>query len=342
MGKKKKYSFFNGLLYFVNSIIAATLLLSYFLAFISPKTIPVFSVASLIVPFLMILNISFVIYWIFKLKKHVIISGIVLLTGWSFFPSFFKFSPKNTPLNSDVKVMSYNVRMFNLYKWIDKKNIDQKIVNFIKDKDPDILAIQEYHHSENRNLHYPFSYFVPVSKKNHFGLALFSKFKIINKGSLDFKNSNNNAVFIDILKDKDTIRIYNLHLQSLKLNLKEENFGESSSEKLISRLEVGFKKQAFQVEQFLQHEKKWHKKKVICGDFNNTAFSWTYKQICEGKKDAFEIAGTGFGKSFNYFFPMRIDFILTDKNTIINNFKTYTPKYSDHFPIMSRINFENN
>ncbi|CAM1344094.1 endonuclease/exonuclease/phosphatase family protein [Tenacibaculum amylolyticum] len=337
---QKKNSFLNKLLYFVNSIFAATLLLSYFLSFVSPKTVPVFSVASLAVPFLIFVNFAFLLYWVIKLKKYFILSGIVLLIGWLFFPPLLKFTKKNIALNSDVKIMSYNVRMFNVYKWTEEEGIGEKIIQFIKDKDPDILAIQEYYHSKDTQLKYPYHYFAPKSKKNNFGLALFSKYKIINKGSLNFKNSANNAIFIDIVKGKDTIRIYNLHLQSLKLNPQKENFGEANSEKLIGRLKRGFIQQANQVEQFLKHETTWKGKKVICGDFNNTAFSWVYRQLAKNKKDAFNVAGINFGKSYNYFFPVRIDFILTDTKTKIHNFKTYSEKLSDHYPIMSRINFE--
>ncbi|TYP98276.1 endonuclease/exonuclease/phosphatase family metal-dependent hydrolase [Tenacibaculum adriaticum] len=242
-------------------------------------------------------------------------------------------------LNDDIKVMSYNVRMFNFYKWIKDDAIDQKIVSFINEKSPDILAIQEYHHSDKRKLDFRYSYFVPKSKHKNFGLAIFSKFPIINKGSLNFKESANNAIFIDILRGKDTIRVYNLHLQSLKINPAKENFGEENSEKLIKRLENGFQKQATQTEQFLAHEKQWKGKEVVCGDFNNTAYSWVYKKISTHKKDAFSEAGSGLGKSFNYFFPMRIDFILTDTSTEINRFQTFNKKYSDHYPIMTRINW---
>ncbi|CAL2091567.1 endonuclease/exonuclease/phosphatase family protein [Tenacibaculum sp. 190524A05c] len=340
MAKKNQFNLFQKLLYFINSIVATILLLSYFLAFVSPKTVPVFSVASLAVPFLIVLNLVFLIYWVIKLKKHFILSGIVLAFGWLFFPPFVKLSKKSIALNSDVKVMSYNVRMFNIYNWIEEKDIDQKIMTFINEKEPDILALQEYYDSKDRKFDYPYSYFVPKSQKNNFGLAIFSKYKILNKGSLDFKKSANNAIFIDILKGKDTVRVYNIHLQSLKLNPQKENFGEANSEKLVDRLKTGFKKQASQVESFLAHEKNWKGKKVICGDFNNTAFSWVYRQISKNKKDAFEVAGSGLGKTFNYFFPIRIDFILTDEKTKIHSFTTFSEKLSDHFPVMSRINFE--
>lgn len=234
--------------------------------------------------------------------------------------------------------MSYNVRMFNHYNWIKDKTISLKIETLIAEKEPDVVAIQEFYNDSKRDLKYKYKYFQPTAK--NFGLTLLSKFPIINKGSLDFKDTSNNAIFIDILKDKDTVRIYNLHLQSLKINPKKENFGEDSSEKLIARLQNGFIKQASQTEKLLAHEQKWKGKKVLCGDFNNTAYSWVYKQISENKKDAFVEAGDGTGKSFNYIFPMRIDFILTDENCKINQFKTYSKKYSDHFPIMSRLNWD--
>jgi len=50
-------------------------------------------------------------------------------------------------------------------------------------------------------------------------------------------------------------------------------------------------------------------------------------------------AGKGFGNTFDFPFPFRIDFILTDEEIEVNNFKTYKVKYSDHYPIMARLNF---
>ena len=168
-------------------------------------------------------------------------------------------------------------------------------------------------------------------------MAIFSKYEIINSGSLDLENSANNIIFADIIKVKDTIRVYNIHLESLKMNTAKENFGEKNSDKLLQRMKASFKKQAKQVELFLEHEKKWNGKKILCGDFNNTAFSWVYRQLSENKQDAFKIAGKGLGKTFNYLYPLRIDFILVDLNFEVNNFKTFEVPYSDHFPILARI-----
>ena len=335
-----KYSFWNKIIVFVNSILAILLLLSYLLPYISPETVPIFTIISLAVPVLLALNIFFIIYWIIKLKKYFTISLISIILGIGYISNIYKFSEKKIFLNDDLKVMSYNVRLFNHYKWSTDSTIVKKISSFIAEKEPDVLSIQEYYDAESLQLKYPYQFIKTKSNFNKFGLAIFSKFKIINSGSLDLKESANNIIYTDILKDKDTIRVYNIHLESLKMNTSQENFGTKNSDKLLEKMEASFQKQAKQVELFLQHEKKWDGKKILCGDFNNTAFSWVYRELSNEKQDAFKEAGKGLGKTFNYWYPLRIDFILTDANFDINNFKTFDIPYSDHYPILARLNLK--
>ena len=83
--------------------------------------------------------------------------------------------------------------------------------------------------------------------------------------------------------------------------------------------------------------------KIICGDMNNTAFSYVYKNISGDMNDAFVEAGKGFGQTYNYkYYPARIDYILVDDVFEVKEFKTFNEfKNSDHFPIMARLNFNN-
>jgi len=333
----KKLSLIDKLIAIVNALVATILLLSFLSYFISPITIPFISILSLSVPFLIIINLLFIIYWILKLKRQFLISTIVLLIGFQHITKLYSFQEKKVLLTTDLKIMSYNVRMFNVYKWIDEEQIDQKIYDFINTKAPDIVCLQEFDPSVKLGFHYPYTYKKISTKNNRFGHAIFSKYKIINAGSLNFPNSSNNAIFADILKDKDTIRVYNVHLESLSINPNDDYFNQENSEKLKIRVERAFKKQANQVELIVQHQNKTTHKSIICGDLNNTAFSWVYNQLKNNKNDAFEVAGGGFGKSFDFGFPLRIDFILTDKKIKVNNFKTYHVNYSDHYPIMARV-----
>ena len=337
----KKLSLIDKILYAINSLLATLLLLSYLLPYVSPKSIPVFAILSLFVPFLLMINLAFVIYWLLKLKKQLLLSTIVLIIGWFFTSSFYKISSKNSALNDDIKVMSYNVRMFNHWKWSDDVDILKKIKGFINDNSPDILTIQENMAIPEYVIDYPYKFVKKRYAKGRFGMAIYSKFPIINKGFLELGEATSNGIiFADILRKNDTIRIYNLHLQSLNIKPNKENFGKENSKKLIDNLKSKFKQQAEQTDLFLAHEQNWKGKKIVCGDFNNTAYSWVYNQISEDKLDTFAEAGKGFGKTFNYWFPMRIDFILTDNSAIINQYKSYNEKYSDHFPISARINWE--
>lgn len=333
----KKMSKVDKLLYIINIIVSVLLLFSYLLPYLSPTSFPSLAVVSLGVPILIIINMVFAIYWLIRLKKQFFVSFFILILGFNYVTSLYKLSGKDLTEDNHLKVMSYNVRLFNHYNWNKDKNTASNIFNFINEEDPDVLALQEFYNHPESSISYPFSYIKTKSKTNKFGMAFFSKYEIINSGSLDFKNSANNTIFIDIKKNKDTFRIYNVHLESLNLSTTKENFGEQDSEKLYQRIKTTFSIQAAQTNLLLAHKNEWEGRTIICGDFNNTAYSWVYDQISEGMLDTFLEAGAGFGKTYNYPFPLRIDFILGDENFEIAHFKTYRVKYSDHFPIMAQL-----
>lgn len=339
----KNLNFIDKIGYFINTILAVALLLSYLLPYISPISIPFFAILSLFVPPLIFINFIFVIYWLVKLKKQLILSLLVLGLGWFLNISIFKISKSDDNdefLETSLKVMSYNVRTFNHWKWIDNENVEENIFKFIEEKNTDIILFQEYYKLDREPKNYNYKFIETKNDKDKIGLAIFSKFPIINKGSLNLKNTFNNIIFADILKDNDTIRVYNIHLQSLKLNTEKENFGHENSEKLLTRLKQQFKKQADQTNKFVIHDQNWKGKKIVGGDFNNTSYSWVYNQIAKNKKDAFIEAGNGFGKTFKYWFPLRIDFILTDDNATIQKFESFSNQTnSDHFPIIANINW---
>ncbi|WP_034044474.1 endonuclease/exonuclease/phosphatase family protein [Wocania ichthyoenteri] len=339
----KKLSFINKIIYFINAVFAILLLLSYLLPFASPKTFSVLSVLSLGVAFLILCNALFFLYWLIKLKKQFILSFVVLLIGYIFFGSLYKFSSsKHIENPNNFKVMNYNVRLFNLYNWIPEDSVETNIVDFIRTESPEILSVQEYHPHKNIDLSF-FKYkFEKLSgKKTKYGQAIFSQYPIINSGSIEFPETANNAIFADVVKGMDTIRIYNIHLESLRINTKAESLKKENSERLFNRVGTTFKMQQFQAELFLMHKKQCPYKMIICGDFNNTAFSYVYRKIKGNLNDAFIEGGNGFGRTYDFkFFPIRIDFILTDDAFLINRFKAYNAHYSDHYPIMTTLSLE--
>ncbi|TNJ46115.1 endonuclease/exonuclease/phosphatase family protein [Tamlana fucoidanivorans] len=337
----KKLSMVNKAIYAINIVVALLLLLSFILPFLPPKTFSILAVLNLGVSFLILLNALFFIYWLIGLKKQFVLSLVVLCLGYVSFGSLYKFtSSKQTEHPNNFKVMNYNVRLFDLYDWIPDANTETKIVEFIKQESPDILSIQEYHPHEKVDLSFfKYKYEKLSGKKTKYGQAIFSQFPIINSGSIEFPNTANNAIFADIVTNSDTLRVYNIHLESLKIDAKMENLKKEDSERLFNRISSSFKMQQTQTELFLKHKASCHYKMIICGDFNNTAFSYVYRKIKGDLNDTFKEAGNGFGRSYDFkFFPVRIDFVLADEAFAVNGFKSYNEHFSDHYPIMATLN----
>ncbi len=345
----KNLSWFNKVMFFFNIVLTVLTFLAYALPFLAPKIFPFLSVLTLVMPLFLVLNSLFFIYWFLQFKKQMMLSGLVLLIGITFINKFYKFSATNLPESeNDFKVMSYNVRLFNLFKWIDVDNVPDKIQDFINSQNPDIICIQEFSSSSEKiDLRvYKHKYLLKSGNKIKTAQAIFSKFPIINKGDILFPNSNNNAIFTDIKKGKDTIRVYNIHLESLKIspdvteiNDDVNEINQSKTEKIIKRISSAFEAQQIQSDLIKAHKESCKFPIIICGDMNNSAYSYVYRNIRGKLNDAFEEAGEHFGSTYKFkYYPARIDYIFTDKKIKVKNFSNFSDfKFSDHTPIVSRL-----
>ncbi|WP_338409921.1 endonuclease/exonuclease/phosphatase family protein [uncultured Flavobacterium sp.] len=342
----KSESWFNRLMGFLNVILFVLTISVYVLPFLAPKLFPFLSVFSLILPFLLILNFLFFVYWLVLLNKKTLISGIVLMLGITFINKLYNFTDTNLPKSpSDFTVMSYNVRLFNLYEWLPEKNVPQQISKFVFDEDPDVLCLQEFSPLASANFsQYKYKYIDVKGNKNKYGQAIYSKYRIINKGEILFPNTSNKVIFVDVKKQKDTIRIYSMHLQSIKISTDiNDDIDEAKSIFIFNRLSTTFKVQQQQAESIKKHMDGCKLPKIICGDMNNSAFSYVYRLIKADLKDSFEEAGLGFGKSYHFkYYPARIDFILVEDAFEVKAYNSYDAfLHSDHYPLSTRLEFKN-
>lgn len=290
-------------------------------------------------------------YWAIQFKKRMVLSGLVLLMGITFINKFYKFSAKEFPKDEkDFVVMSYNVRLLNLFKWLDKEDVPQEILSFVNEKNPDILCIQEFSNSAKIDLKvYPHKHIFMTGDKIKTGQAIFSKFPIIDQGNIVFPNSNNNVVYADIKKGKDIIRVYNMHLQSIKIspdvNEISENIdaiNQGKSQMMLFRISKAFKQQQEQAEILKEHKRDCKYPMIICGDMNNSAFSYVYRNVKGNLKDSFEEAGLGFGQTYKFrYYPARIDYIFVDNSMIVKEFESfYNFENSDHYPVMAKLSLD--
>ncbi|WP_417444297.1 endonuclease/exonuclease/phosphatase family protein [Joostella sp.] len=334
----KKLNWVDKGIFFVNTVFAFLLQLSLLVPYIPIKSFPKTAIFSLATPILIILNILFLIYWVLKLKRQWLLSFIILLLGYQQVSSFYKFGgTSNVVSDSYLKIMTYNVRIFDLYKWMGRDGVSDEILAMITKEEPDILCLQEFHDSKELKFKmYPHSFINYKTKGT--GQAIFSKYPITSKGSLNFPNSQNNAIYADIVKGSDTIRVYNLHMQSFHINPQDEEISQENSSKIAKRMGAVFSKQQVQTEIFVSHKIECPYKTITCGDLNNNQYSAIYKQIKGDDIDTFDEKGSGTGKTYYFkYFPFRIDFIFVDEEIPVISHKNRYEKLSDHYPIISQL-----
>lgn len=334
----KKLSFLGKFIFFINSIFAILLLASYLLPFIPPHLFPALSVLSLALPVLLIINVLFFTYWTVRGRRQLLLSAIVLTLGITHILALFRFSTaKDMEGRNTLKVLTYNVRQFNAHGWTKEVKVGERIIAFINNENPDVVGLQEYHpdFALSKEL-FPYVYREMSIASRFFGQAIYSKYPIINTGSLDFEKTANNVIYADIATPTDTIRYYNVHFQSFSLSPSVKKLKSENSKRLLGRLGAAFAEQEAQVKKCIASEATSVYPVILAGDFNNSATSYMYRKVRGEKVDAFAKAGSGTGATFWFdFIPLRIDFILADQELSVIDFKTYNLSLSDHKPSMA-------
>jgi endonuclease/exonuclease/phosphatase family metal-dependent hydrolase len=338
-----------------------------------------FAFLGLAYPYLLVLNLLLIIFWLFFKKEEFLISLIAILTGWNILTSIiqpnFKFLKEEEikkiytrdyrKNNRTIKVLSYNVRAFNIYGWTQPKGAKDSILKFIHEEDPDIICFQEFYTEEkgtfsisglykslkNTPCHHVY-YTIGEGQNSNYGIATFSSFPIVGKGVTRFENSFNISIYTDIDYNGDTIRIFNNHLQSvhlnphdypfldsLKLRYTDEQIGEILD--ISHRLKNAFIKRARQADMLAEKISESPYPVIICGDFNDTPVSYTYKKIKSSLSDSFMEAGSGIGSTYSKIFPsFRIDYILHESNMKAIYTERVRLKLSDHYPVLTYLRLD--
>jgi endonuclease/exonuclease/phosphatase family metal-dependent hydrolase len=359
------------LIFYANIFVAVLLLLSYTAPFINPSTLLFPAFLGLAYPYLLLINLVFLAYWIIRFRKELLISLIVILIGWGHLMNFLplNFSGEKNPVASEtettVSFMSYNVRLFDQYKWSKEKNPGTGIFALIDEHDPDILCLQEFYtrnrmgqreadirRSLKKYPYYSVYYTVQSGPSSGVGIATFSKYPIIKTSRIPFDNSVNQAVYTDIRAGKDTLRVFNIHLQSIRFGQRNYSFLDTLSLKYSNRqleevkdiglrLKDAFVRRADQSKIIHNYIAESPHPVVVAGDFNDTPTSYSYRKIKKGLDDAFREAGRGFGNTYAGELPSyRIDYILYSKDLEATGFRRIKSRYSDHFPVIATLRWK--
>ncbi len=345
----------------LNAIAIVALLITYASVYISPARFWFLGFFGLAYPFLLVINSLFVIYWLFNRWKLAFASLIVILIGCNHLHNYFQIGKKETS-KEGIVICSYNVKHFNgITKGIDWRENTDRIQNYLRNKNADIICMQELSSPMSKK----FNPFVTTRSEpdpnmnstnpgQNTGPAIFSRHPIIHKGEIVFENTENMIVFADIKIKQDTIRVYSCHLQSYQFTKDEINSIETLSmedqEKNLRGIRaVGHKmKQAFikrttHARKLSESIKNSPYPVIVCGDFNDSPTSYTYRTVRGDLKDGFVESGAGIGNSYLGVLPsFRIDYVLYSPRFTGYNFTVDKVDYSDHYPVSCKLIKEQN
>ena len=329
--------------------------------------------------YLLIVLFVFFIFWLFVKPAWALIFVFTIALSYK---SIFNiipprisnhFSIKKSP--QDLRVMSWNVAQFDILKAKKNPNTYQEMINLVNQYRPDVACFQEmvsgdtladlntpyykefafYSIFEFANkLDYPdylysYNYKENFMNQQHFGIIIFSKYPIINKQTVTHYPNDYNSTFqyVDIVKEHDTFRVFNLHLQSLRFsttNLKYiknpsiKDTGLAKSKNVVSKFKNGFLKRRTQANHVKDEISNSPYPVIICGDFNDVPNSYAYETIGDGLQDAFVQKGVGIGRTYSGISPtLRIDHIFVDSRFSVNQYTRIPKMLSDHFPIIADI-----
>lgn len=345
-------------------------------------------------PVLLIVNLLFLLGWALAFNRFALVPLIAILLAWKFIHITFAFNFGNeskeqgpsasfrtgpsASLRTGIKLMSWNVKAFDIYNWSHNTESRKNMLDLIKKENPDVLCLQEFYTNSETfhnlayirdTLGYPYCYFpaavdlvkpARLKTQKHqwhsylldqqWGVATFSKFPITDTGQVDFgKTLSNSCIYTNLNINGKTVRLYNVHFQSIHLG--DEDYAAldeledakktpwSSLKIIMKKMRLAYIRRTLQANAVAKNMAGYAGSKIVCGDFNDVPVSYTYHTVSQNLQDAFVEAGSGFSPTFsNKFSIFRIDYALLDPTFKINSYRVIHRELSDHYPVIVSFN----
>ncbi len=348
----------------MNLLLIITLLTSDLAPFIDPNFLLFPAFFGLIFLPLFVLNLGYALFWLIMRPNYALFGIIALIISTPNLTNHMNFG-SGVHQEGRVKVVSLNVRLFDLYGWTNNKETRNDILDFFKEEDADIICFQEYFTSDApdvlntkdtlldaqdaKNLHEHFTAVIRGGR-HKFGIATLTKYPIVSKGVIPLDTAGNNtAIYTDLIVERETLRVVNVHLASIHLSALEKEIDEhierndqqkqwADLKLLMRKLAGGYKKRANQIIEIERFIEQSRYPVLFCGDLNDTPGSYAYEQISSTLNDAFKANGKGLGTSYIGFYPsLRIDFMMSDPSLENVSFETMDVRLSDHRPLVGEF-----
>lgn len=350
---------------YLNFIVAIVLTVLYAIGKIPPSAKYNLWVTTFIIPFALAANVILLFIALLLRKKSSIYYIITLIIGSNYLLSTIglKYIFKDGRVTKETfSVLSYNVKSLavhystpSAFKNVDQATLDLK--EWILDHPAEIQCYQEfinYNDSNDFDLVQIFNdngyhtYFSYDSAKAYrsvvVGTLITSKFPIVRSGDLVASdNGFNRITYADINIGIDTLRIINVHLESMGLKqhdpLEQTGFQsrKESTKIILDKLKVGVFERSRQIKILSEFIESSPYPVICAGDFNDMPYSYSYQFMKRRMNNAFEEVGKGLGFTYNgkTLRVLRIDNQFYSTGVTAVRFETTdNVKFTDHFPIL--------
>jgi endonuclease/exonuclease/phosphatase family metal-dependent hydrolase len=323
--------------------------------------------------YFLIINSFFIVFWLFVKRWLSLISLTTIIICWIPLQHVFQFrfsvSFDAKKERNVIRVMSWNVEHFDIAEHRSHPEVKSEMIDLINEYNPDIACFQEMVGSDSviksinyipqfkkklKMEDYHFSYFnkLDFDKDHHFGIIIFSKFPLINKQTYSPEQNSYNSTFqsVDVVRNTDTFRVFNVHLETLRFSPNNRNYLNDpsieneydiqESKSILSKFKKGYIKHHWQSNNMRREIDKSIFPVIVCGDLNDLPNSYAYNTIGKGLNNTFKEKGSLIGSTYDGISPtLRIDNIFTDNKFSVEQYIRIKKSLSDHFPIIADIIF---
>lgn len=354
----------------VLSIASALALLAGVLArVVNPQTTTLFVFAGLFFQVIYICNVACALWWVVRWKRWFFLSAAMLVVGLGNIGLFYRSDLREEVEDvqrsrDDLVIATYNVMNFSDKDSAEGVSNYHRVGEWLGEQGVQIACLQEAHFSSSksfadfrqglRKMGYGFFTNAQVDKQElqtGSGYAIFSTYPIVRHAIAEQGEKAVCGVWADIKIARDTIRVFNLHLQSTGITSSDRNdtlspqiiddtLARAKISKVATKVMDNYRQRAEQAVGIANVIAQSPYPVVVCGDFNDTPVSYTYDQIIsEGLADAYVECGRGTEYTFKGLYNLfRIDYILpAEEHFDIKRYNSYDLEYSDHKAVVATL-----
>ena len=257
----------------INVVFVVLFLVSTLAGYVRPSAVVWVSLLSYGYVPLLVVNIIFVLLWLFLSSKYFLVSLVAIVIRYSFIPLYYQIGGNDVVTDE----RNFTILTFNVHRFL----ADDACVNtiaLVAENNPGVICFQEFVakpakvniYDSLRRQGYSYNHSHVRKKKLPHGTAIFSKYPIIGGGVI----GNTRNIYVDIKMPSDTVRIYNIHLSSYKLD--EEDRDEIDrikhgvvsevSMKTLQKFKTTAVKHEVEIDKVVEHINESPYKTIVSGD----------------------------------------------------------------------------